>query len=86
MKDAETLTRAAEAAGAARLNHIKRSDVPLEFIPTDEEEAYAIQGAVVDWLCANGLGPQAGAIRGDARAASAPAARHGYLSFQVLAR
>ncbi len=60
MKDAETLTRAGEAAGAARLNHVKRSDVPLEFIPADEDEAYAIQGAVTGWLCANGLGPQAG--------------------------
>lgn len=60
MKDAETLGRAGEAAGTARLNHVKRTDVPLEFLPADEEDAYAIQGAVTDWLCAHGLGPQAG--------------------------
>lgn len=60
MKNAETLTRAAAAAGAARLGHIKRADVPLEFLPSDEEDAYDIQSAVTDWLCNHGLGPQAG--------------------------
>ena len=43
MKDAETLARAGANFGAARLKNIKQADVPIEFLPTTEEEGYAIQ-------------------------------------------
>ncbi len=60
MKDAETLARAGANFGAARLKNIKQADVPIEFLPTTEEEGYAIQDASIEWLSANGLGPQVG--------------------------
>ena len=60
MKDAETLARAGADFGAARLNHVRRADVPPELLPTDEEDAYIIQGAAIDWMSANGLGSRVG--------------------------
>ena len=60
MKDAETLARAGANFGAARLRNIKQADVPIEFLPTTEQEGYAIQDASIEWLSANGLGPRVG--------------------------
>ena len=60
MKDAETLARAGADFGKARRDHNRRANVPVELLPADEEEAYVVQDAAIEWMSANGLGPPVG--------------------------
>lgn len=56
MMDAATIARSAETLGAARLNHVRLTDVPPEYLPDTEADAYAVLDALVEWFAGHGGG------------------------------
>lgn len=54
--DAATIARSAETLGAARLNHVRLTDMPPDYLPDTEAEGYAVLDALIDWFAKHGGG------------------------------
>lgn len=56
MMDASAIARSVEKLGAARLAHVRLTEMPLDYLPDTEEEAYVLLDALIQWFAQNGGG------------------------------